>query len=121
MGKILKSMAVKVVVDPEPPVLVETEFVENLKSEPEVVVELVSLKEEISSRPTEVEELPIETLVDLLAEPTKKFVPFLTALRVSLFFRSPDMYDSLHIFLMETVSQEFDTLIYGLDLSGVEL
>jgi len=43
MRKILESMAVKVGADLKPPVLVETEFVEGPKSEPEVVTELVSL------------------------------------------------------------------------------
>ena len=38
--------------------------------QPEIVAELVSLQEEISSWPTEIVELPIETLVVLPAERT---------------------------------------------------
>jgi len=80
----------------------------------------VSLQENIFSQSTEVEEFPIETLVDLLAEPTTDLVPSLAAMRASLFLRSPDVCDPLQIFLQETVSQEIGTLIYGLDFNGAE-
>ena len=43
----------------------EPEVVNELESGLEVVTELVSLQEEISSRPKKIVELPIETLVDL--------------------------------------------------------
>jgi len=59
MGKILESMAAKIVIDPEPLVFVETKvveepepelkFVEDPKSETKIVAGLVSLQEEISS------------------------------------------------------------------------
>ena len=64
--KILKSKALNVVED------LETELKIDDKAEPgpEVVAELVPLQEEISFRFTEVEQLPNETLVNLLAEPT---------------------------------------------------
>ena len=57
------------------------------KSEPEIVAKLVSLQEQIFSRPTEIIELPIETIVP--AEPTMKLVPSLAAMRASFFLRSP--------------------------------
>ena len=44
------------------------------------VVELVPLQDEIS-RSTEVEELRIETLIDLLAEPTMEVTPSLAVMR----------------------------------------
>ena len=75
------------------------------KPEPEVedklwlVAELVSLLEEISSRPTEVVELFIETLVDLSAEPIMELVPSLTLIRASIFLKLPDVYDPLQILL----------------------
>ena len=81
----------------------------------------MSLQEEISPRPTEVVELPTETLVDLLAAPTMELVPSLAVIRASIFLRSPDVYDPLHIFLQEPVSQEIDTLICGLNVSGAVL
>jgi len=56
VGVILKSMTIE---DQEP------EVVNELESGLEVVTELVSLQEEISSRPKKIVELPIETLVDL--------------------------------------------------------
>ena len=85
------------------------------------VAELVSPQEEISSQPIEVEELLIETLVDILTESTMELVPSLTVMRASLFLRLPDVYDLLQIFLHETISQEIDTLICGLDFNGAEL
>ena len=39
----------------------------------------------------------------------------------SFFLRSPDVYDSLQIFLQETGSQEIGALVCGLAFSGVEL
>ena len=49
----------------------------------------------------EVEELPVEILVDLTAEPTLELVPPLAGMRVSFFLRSPDAYDPLHKCLQE--------------------
>ena len=60
VGVILESMPVE---DPEPKPEVDVEPELGL----EVIVELLALQKEISSRPTEVEELPIKTLVDLSA------------------------------------------------------
>ena len=94
----LESKAVEVVEDPE----LEPEV--NHTPEPEVIVELVSLQEEIFPWPTEVVELPIEILIDLPAEITFELVPSLAVMRVSLFLRSYDVYDPLQIFLQETGS-----------------
>ena len=58
-----------------------------------------------------VEELPVETLVYLSAEPTLKLVPFLAAMRVSFFLRSPDVYDPLQICLLELGLQEIMPLM----------
>ena len=44
-----------------------------------------------------VEELSIETLVDLPAEPTLELVPHLAVMRVSFFLRSPDVYNPLQM------------------------
>ena len=85
----LESKAVEIVEDSE------------LESGLKVIAELVSLQEEISPRPTKVVESPIETLVGLPAELTLELVPSLTAIRASLFLRSPDVYDPLQIFLQE--------------------
>jgi len=63
--KILESMSVKVVVDPEPPVLVGIE-VEDLDPEPKVIEDSESEPEVEES---EAEEPLIETPVDLPAEP----------------------------------------------------
>jgi len=60
MGKILESMTTE---DSKQ----KPEVVDEPKSGPEVVAELVPPEKEIFSRPTEVEELPTETLVDLPA------------------------------------------------------
>jgi len=67
--KILESKAIVVVGDSE------------LGPGPEIIAVLVSLQEEISSRPTEVEELPIETFVDLPTEPSMELVLSLVAMR----------------------------------------
>ena len=72
---------------------------------------LVSPQKEIFFRLTEVEELPVETFVDLSAEPTLELVFSLTVMRVSIFLRSPDLNDPLQIYFQESVSQEIDTLI----------
>ena len=69
MRKILESKAVVVVGDSES------------EPGPEIIAELVSLQEEISSRPTEVEELSIETFVDLPTEPNMELVLSLAAMR----------------------------------------
>jgi len=94
MVKILECKAVDVVEDPK----LEPEVDDKLKSGPEIV-ELVSPQEEISFRPTKVEELHVETLVDLPGEPTFELVPPLAATRISIFLRSPNVYDPLQIFL----------------------
>ena len=70
MGKILESMADE---DSEP----KSKVVDKQESGPEAVAELVLPQEEIFSQPTEVEELPTETIVDLLAAPTMELVPSL--------------------------------------------
>ena len=73
----------------------------------------MSPQEEISSRPTYVEELPIKTLVDLPAEPIIELVSSLIA--IGPHYPSRDVYDLLQIFLQETILQEIGTLICGLD------
>jgi len=136
--KLFASYAAKVDSDPEPLVLVEPgivdkpkpeainepepepEVVDEPESEPEVV-ELVPLQEDMSSRPKEVKKFPIETLINLAAEPTMKLVPSLVFIRTSLSLRLPDVYDPLQIFLHETVSQETGTLICGLDSNEAEM
>jgi len=65
------------------------------------------LLEEFFLLPTEVEELLIDTLMKLLVEPTMELVPSLTAIPL----RSPDIYDSLQIFLQKTGSQEISLLM----------
>ena len=82
MGKILENMTSKLVANPEPLVLGKPDILE----EPglEVVFELVPLQEEISSQPTKIEELSIETLVDLSVELTIELMPSLTPIRDSL-------------------------------------
>ena len=96
MVKMLESKVVKVVEDPE------SEVNDKLELGPEVVAELLSLQKQIFPQPTEVINLPIETLVDLPTKPTLELVPSLTVMRASFFFRSPDMYDLLQIFLQKT-------------------
>ena len=108
MVKILKNKVVEVVEDPKP----EPE-VDKPELGPEIVAELVSLQEEISSRPMKVVELYVKTLVDLPTKPTMKLVPSLAAMRASLLLRSPDLYDPLQIFLQETSSQEISALACG--------
>ena len=109
MIKMLESRAIKAVDNPEP----EPEVDDNPKPEPEVddkpepkpeVAESVSQQEKISPQLMKVEELTVETLVDLPAEPTLKLVPLLAAMRVSFFLRSPDVYDPLQICLQESGS-----------------
>ena len=72
--------------DPEPPVLVEPDIIDEPDSE---------VADEAELEP-EVKEPLIETLVYLRVEPTME--PSLTAISL----RSPDVYDSLQIFLHET-------------------
>jgi len=55
---------------------------------------------------TEVEELPIETLVDLPTELTMGLLSLSPPMIFSLSLRSPDVYDLLQIFLQEAGSQE---------------
>jgi len=80
MQKLLASYVAKIDPDPEPPVLIESDIVENPEPKPEV------------------EEPLIEILADLPAEPTRELVPSLTVMRASLFLRSPNIYNSLQIF-----------------------
>ena len=73
-GKILENMATKGT-DPELSALTEAVVIDESESEveesgPEIVAELPPLPEEVSSRSTEVEELPNEILMDLSPEPT---------------------------------------------------
>jgi len=96
VGKILESKAVKIIEDPKS----EPEFDDEPGSE--IIARLVSMKEEIFSRSTYVGELPIETLVDLLAEPSLELIPSLTVMMASLFLRLPDEYDPLQILLQES-------------------
>ena len=109
MVKIVKSKAVEIVEDSEP--------VDD-KPRLEVVVELVSKREEISPRPTKVVELHIEKHVYLLAEPTLESIPSLTVMRVSLFLRLSDLYDPLQFFLQKAGSQENSALVCGSVFSG---
>ena len=78
--------------DLEPPALAEPEF-----------VELAPLQEEVPSWPTEVEELHVETLTDLPAEPIFELVPLLAAVRASFFLRSPNVYDHCKSFYRRRV------------------
>ena len=78
--------------------------------ESDVVAELVPLQEEISSQPIEVEALPIDTHMELSKEPTMELF-LLAMLFLSLLLRSPNIYDSLQIFLRETGSQEIMLLM----------
>ena len=104
MRKLLASYAAKVDSDLEPPVLIEPNIID--KPESEVVDELVSLQEEFFLPLTETEEL-INTLVELLVEPIMELVPSL----IAILLRSPDIYDSLQIFLQETGSQKISLLM----------
>jgi len=61
----------------------------------------VSQQEEIFPQPIEGEEFPIETLVNLSVESTLELVSPLAAMRVSFFYRSPDVDDPLQICLQE--------------------
>ena len=79
------------------------------------------LQEEISSQPTEVMELLIETLMDLPVESTRELVLSLTVMWASFFLSSPDVYNLLQIFMQEIGSQEIGVLVCGLAFSGVEL
>ena len=91
MVKMLENKAIKAIDNPES----EPEIDDNLKPKPEVydkpeprpevIAESISQQEEVSPQPMEVECLPVETLVDLLAEPTLKLVPP-AAMSVSFFF-----------------------------------
>jgi len=97
MVKMLESKVVDVVEDAEP----EPKVDDKPESGPKVA-ELVSQQEEVSLRPMKVVKLPIETLVDLLVGSTMELVPSLTAMSASFFLRSPDVCDSLQIFLQKT-------------------
>ena len=77
------------------------EFVEDPKLElkiddkpgPEVIAKLVSQQEVISPRPMKAVDLPIETLIDLSAEPSMDLGPTMAAMKSTFFLRSPDVYD----------------------------
>jgi len=114
--------------DPEPSAFIKTQAIDNLKPEPEVkeagsevVAELAPLREDIFSRPTKVEELSIETLVDLLVESTIELVSSLTVMRATLFLRSPDVYNSLQIFPPADSFTGDWYLGMWIDFSGAEL
>jgi len=92
--KMLESKTIEVVEDPEP----EPEVDDKSEPGPEVVDELMSLQEEISSQSTKVVELHIEILVDLSAESTMELVSLLAAMRASIFLTSLVVYDPLQIF-----------------------
>jgi len=55
---------------------------------------------------TEVEELLIGTLVNLLAESTMELLLSSPVMRIPVSLRSSDLYDPLQIFLQNTESQE---------------
>jgi len=67
------------------------------------------LQEEIFSQPIEVEELPIDTLVNLSTELT---IELFSSVMIffSLSLRSPNIYDPLQIFLQEMGAQEIRLL-----------
>ena len=58
-----------------------------------------------------VEEVAIETLVDLPTEPTLELVPPLVGMMVSYFLRLSDVYDPLQIYLQESGSQKIRPLM----------
>jgi len=95
--KIIKGMVAKFDIDSEPPVLIEPDIVD-------IVYEPNSKVVEYSEPEAEVEELLIETLVDLSVESIMELVSSLSVMRASLFLRSHDVYDPLQIFLHETRS-----------------
>jgi len=66
-----------------------------------------------------VEELHVETLVDLPTKPTLELVRSLAAMRVSFFLRSPNVYDSLQICLQEPGSQEIKSLMVQSTIGSV--
>jgi len=103
--------------DSEPPVLVEPDVLEAFESE--VVTELepksepdnaakpepeLAVIDEPRPKP-EIGEPLMETSADLPAELVMELVPPTPAVRVPVTLRSPDLYDSLQIFLQETGSQ----------------
>ena len=97
MVKMLESKTVEVIKDPKS----KPEVDDKPKSGPEVIAELITLQEEIFSRPTKVIELLDKTLVDLPAESTMEPVPPLAAMKTSLSLRPPDEYDPWQICLQE--------------------
>ena len=68
-----------------------------------------------SESEAEIGEPLIETLADLLAELVMKLVPPTPTVRVPVTLRSPDLYDSLQIFLQETVTG--NQVIHGVKYS----
>ena len=117
MVKMLESRTVKVVDNPESVPEIDDnlepkpEVYDKLEPRPEVIVESVSQQEEVSLQPMEVEDLPIDTLVDLPAETTLELVPPLSVMNVLFFLTSPDVYDPLRICLQEPDSQEIRPLM----------
>jgi len=100
--KLVASQTAEVDVEPEPELLNEPE--------PEIVDE--------PDPESEVDHL-IETHVNFLAEPTMKWLSSLSATRVPLSIRLPDVYDPLQIFLEATGSQEVEFLMVQSTISPV--
>ena len=121
--------AVKIVVDPEHPVIVETGVVKELEPEQKIVKDPESESEVVESK-LEVEKvLPwsillrekwknplIEPFVVLSTDPIIKLLSFWPAMKFP-----PDMCDHFQIFLQKTDSQEIYALVCGLIFSGAEL
>ena len=91
--------------DPEPPALDEPNIIDEPDS---VVIDEAELE-------SEVKEHLIETLVNLPMEPTME------SSLTTISLRSPDVYDSLQIFLQEIGSLEIGVLVCELIFSGAEL
>ena len=87
--------------DPEPSVLVELDILEepvlevvaNLKLVPGLESEVEELESEVEE--LKVEELLIETPIDLFAAPTMKRLSSSPVMRILVSLRSPDLYDLL--------------------------
>jgi len=95
--------------EPEP----EPKDVKDSESEPELKEPEPEVKE------PEVEELPIETLIYLLTEPTMRSLSLSPTMIFSLSLRSPDVYDTLQIFLQEAKLQEIKQVMMQSAVSSV--
>ena len=110
LERLVASQAAKMDTDLEPPVLIEpdvleepgSEVVAELKHEPEIAGDD---KPKPEPEP-EIGEPFVETLTNLSAELAMELVPPTPVVRVPVTLKSPDLYDSLQIFLQETGSQE---------------